>query len=318
MRCSHTVSESNQLLLAGIPCSFTEIVGEIVRFSGLPQESAEHRVWMEALQLGWNVADDVKRFRATPHRFDENMRLLYRDGDGFIFETLVFWARPFRQKWTVHALDRIILYARSCGINLSTLRVLILGDGTGNDSLFLAQNGLNVDFFEVPGSKTYQFAVKRFRSRGLLDDQIHVLKSYEDCLSGQYDAVISFEVLEHLPEPHTAISDLRAMLKHGGIALVTEAFAYLADALPTHLESNRKYSGRTPILFLKNGMVLRWYSRDPLFKPMEFVKRRRPRLTDFVSMLTDVPITRLWFFERMRALKRTSKSVVTGAMRWGP
>jgi hypothetical protein len=141
MDCSPTVSESNQSL-TGIPCSFTGIVEEIVRFSGLTREAAENCVWMEALQLGWNVANDVKRFGATPHRFDEHMRGLYRDGDSFIFETLVFWARPFRQKWTVHALDRLILHARACGISLSKLRVLILGDGAGNDSLFLAQNGL--------------------------------------------------------------------------------------------------------------------------------------------------------------------------------
>ena len=70
------------------------------------------------------------------------MRKLYRDGDGFIFETLVFWARPFRQKWIVHALERLVLHARACGTDLSQLRVLILGDGAGNDSLFLAQNGL--------------------------------------------------------------------------------------------------------------------------------------------------------------------------------
>jgi len=311
MLCSPTVSESHWLL-TGIPCSFTEIVEEIICFSGLPREATENRVWMEALQLGWNVANDVKRFRVTPHRFDECMLGLYRDGDGFIFETLVFWARPFRQKWIVHALERLVLHARACGTGLSQLRVLILGDGAGNDSLFLAQNGLNVDFFEVPGSRTHDFAVKRFRGRGLLDRQINLLSSYEDCLLGQYDAVISFEVLEHLPDPCVAISDLRKMLKFDGIALVTEAFAYLAEAFPTHLESNRKYSGRTPSLFLKNGMALRWYSYDPLFKPMEFVKRPRIRLKDFVSLAADASIRRAWLSGRIRTAKKEVESVVRG------
>jgi SAM-dependent methyltransferase len=192
------------------------------------------------------------------------------------------------------------------------LRVLMLGDGAGNDSIFLAQTGINVDFFEVPFSRTYDFALKRFASRDLLGGRIRVLESYADCLSGQYDVVISFEVLEHLPDPPAAIRDLSVMLKEGGIALITEAFSYLADNLPTHLEANRQYAGRTPFLFLRNGMLLRWYSPDPLFKPMEFVKQQRPELKNFFSLVSDATVTRLWISERRCNFKKQAKSLFRG------
>src|SRR5258708_3623298 len=161
MHGSVTVSESNRPLLTGIPCSFAEIVEEIVRSSGLSRDITEYRVWMEALQLGWNVSNDVKRFGVTPHLFDECIQELYREGDGFIFETLVYWARPSRQKWAVHALERIILHARERGVDPSQLRALILGDGAGNDSLFMARNGLKVDFFDIPVGKTHDFPRNR-------------------------------------------------------------------------------------------------------------------------------------------------------------
>lgn len=278
-----------------LPITFDEIVVEIVRYTGLPRVEVEHRVWMQALEPGWNVIQDVKRFGVTPFQFNEKMIRLYTEGDGFIFDSLVFWSKPSRRLWIQHALDRIRLYADRTGVRIEDLAILMFGDGPGNDSLFLAQCGLKVDYFEVPGSKTFDFAVKRFQQHGVWERSIRPVYDYQSCLQGQYDVVLSFEVLEHLPDPVKAIQEIHAALKMGGIAIITEDFGDLAGYLPTHLKSGARYLGAAPFLFSKNQMVLTWYSQDELFKPYEFVKVEHVSARDWLRLAGDYNVRSLYF-----------------------
>lgn len=270
-----------------LPITFKEIVAEIVQYTDLPQDEVEHRVWMQALEPGWNVIEDVKRFGVTRFQFDENMIRLYTEGDGFIFDSLVFWAKPSRRLWIENALNRIRLYADRVGLPIEDLKILMFGDGPGNDSLFLAKHGCRLDYYEVPGSRTYDFAVRRFQNYGVWEGTIQPIYDYQATLKGQYDVVLSFEVLEHLPEPVRAIQGIKAALKTGGIAIITEDFGDLAGYLPTHLRSGARYLGRAPFLFLKNHMVLSWYSQNELFKPYEYLSVKQVSAKDWMLLVRD-------------------------------
>jgi 2-polyprenyl-3-methyl-5-hydroxy-6-metoxy-1,4-benzoquinol methylase len=277
-----------------LPLTYTEIVDEIARFTALPREEVEHRVWMQALQPGWNVLQDVARFGVTPHLNNDKMNQLYEQGIGFIFETLVYWAKPERYRWTEQTLERIRLYLTRKGMLADDVSILIFGDGTGNDSLYLASQGFKVDYFDVPGSKTYEFAMKRFDSYGFLNRFIRPLPDYQACFTRLYDVVITFEVLEHLPEPLTTIQDISTILQTGGIALITEDFDDIVPRLPTHLKANVQYFGKTPFLFLKNKMRLSWYSQEALFKPMEFVKLDRVSTEDWLFLIRDYNVRSIY------------------------
>jgi hypothetical protein len=109
------------------------------------------------------------------------MLRLYQHGDGFIFETMVVSAKPSRQKWTDQTLDRMRLYASRRNIPLSALKVLMMGDGSCSDSLFFVEHGIPVDYFDVPGSKTFDFAISRFRKHGVLNSRVKLLIEYKDC-----------------------------------------------------------------------------------------------------------------------------------------
>lgn len=287
-----------------LPITFQEIVAEIVEYTGLHREEVEHRVWMQALEPGWNVIQDVKRFGVTPFQFDENMLRLYTEGDGFIFDSLVYWSKPSRRLWIQHAVERIQLYSERVGVPLADLKILMHGDGPGNDSLFLANNGLQLDYYEVPGSKTFEFAVKRFQRSGTWNKQIRPIYDYASCLNGQYDVVISFEVLEHLPQPVEAIQQIQAALKTGGLAIITDDFGDLAGYLPTHLKSGARYLGLTPYLFLRNHMVLSWYSEDELFKPYEFIKVEQVSLENWVLLAREYNVRSLYLSKYASRLAR--------------
>lgn len=287
-----------------LPLTFGEIVNEITRFSGLSKAEVEHRVWMQALEPGWNVLRDVARFGVTPHVYDERMLQLYREGDGFIFETLVFWSKPSRQRWTQHAIERIRLYAARSGMESGDIAILILGDGAGNDSLYLAHNAFKIDYYDVPGSKTFDFAIKRFDAYALPGHSVRPINDYGSCFAKEYDVVISFEVLEHLPQPLQTIRDIQALLKTGGIALVTEDFGDITNRLPTHLKANSRYSGKTAFLFLRNSMALSWYSREEIFKPFEFVKVKSVSTNDWLALFQDRDIRGSYLSKFSRPLMR--------------
>src|SRR5690242_2070680 len=63
--------------LIQLPITYDAIVAEIVQHTGLPSEEVAHRVWMEALETGWNVMRDVQRFGVTPFTFNQEMIRLY-------------------------------------------------------------------------------------------------------------------------------------------------------------------------------------------------------------------------------------------------
>ncbi|MEC4819926.1 MAG: methyltransferase domain-containing protein [Scytonema sp. PMC 1069.18] len=293
-----------------IPLSFDEIVREIHNFTDLPEQEVRHRVWMEAMNVGWNVLQDVPVFQVKPHHFDDKMSQLYRESYGFIFETLVFWVSPSRQKWIESALNRIHLYAKNQNLKPEQVKILMLGDGTGNDSLFLVKNGFKIDYFDFPGSKTSDFTTKRFASYGLLKKFVNIITDYNLCLSQQYDVILSFEVLEHLTDPPTAIREISSMLKSNGIALITESFSKVRPNLPTHLAANSKYDGLTACMFLKYNMMLSWYERSTRGRPMEFSKLGRTSVLSVVQLFQDKTIRESYFRAITRNFKQNCKQVL--------
>jgi SAM-dependent methyltransferase len=119
------------------------------------------------------------------------------------------------------------------------LRVLSIGDGLGFDSLELARAGHDVTYYELPG-RTEAFARRLFAETGAAVEVIIDLG-----LSGDeaFDAVVCLDVLEHAPDPLAVVGDVVRRLRPGGLALFSAPFFVILPWYPTHLKTNRRYSG---------------------------------------------------------------------------
>jgi len=96
--------------------------------------------------------------------------------------------------------------------------VLDFGAGIAAFSLELVlQKGCRVSLLDLPG-KMHTFALKRFRSRGMPVASISP-KQFETSQQ-QYDAVICFDVLEHLFNPVRALEQITKHLRSGGVFLL--------------------------------------------------------------------------------------------------
>ncbi len=199
------------------------------------------------------------------------MERFYVDSDAFIFETMVESCRIGKMVVMERIKERIQKYIEknACG----TINILMYGDGVGSDTIFLSQvfkSNTNFFYFDVPGSKTYEFAMKRFKKRNI---KVEVLNNVEKIPLNFFDIVVCLEVLEHLPEPLFAIKKISDVLKENGICLLTESFDAVSPNFPTHLKKNLKYAYKTPFLFLKNNLYLTcFYKEEPQKRPMEFKK----------------------------------------------
>jgi SAM-dependent methyltransferase len=132
------------------------------------------------------------------------------------------------------------------------LDVLAYGDGLGFDSLYLAQRGHHVRYFEV-SQKCQAFARKLFDRAGA---SIRILIAAEPPQGAAFDAVLCLDVLEHVPQPEELVRRLAGYVRPGGRLIVSAPFHYTTKAVGTHLMANRKYCGDLKRLFGPCGLVL--------------------------------------------------------------
>ena len=108
------------------------------------------------------------------------------------------------------------------------LEVLMLGDGSGGDTIILAREfgtDLHLTYFDVPGSVTFECAMKRF-ARAAVNPQI--ITGYEQTPKKYFDALLfSGSVLSScLTYVKRATGDIKLFLKPDGIALCCHRIIY--------------------------------------------------------------------------------------------
>lgn len=181
---------------------------------------------------GTTVARDFAKHGARRYQASPQLDAFYSSTCAFIYE-LAVWSRNGAKKqmrrWTT----------RHLALQGRPLDILAVGDGLGFDCLHLARKGHRLTYFELPGPSE-QFARKLFERSG---SPITVLTDPAAIPLEAFDAVICFDVLEHVPDPPSMVRTIASYLRPDGLLYVSAPFYMLLRWYPTHLRSNRRYSG---------------------------------------------------------------------------
>jgi len=283
--------------------SYEDLVSDIVEFTNLEKEVVQTMVWDELFDPGINVKKEALTFEIDFHVYDKKMENFYRSAYGFIIETSVESLRKDKKKVLRTIKKRISTFLDKKN-HKNRINILMMGDGVGEDTIFLYQyfnENAIFFYFDVPGSKTYDFARMNFKKRKV---NVNFIKEYENIPYEFFDIIIFLEVLEHLPDPESSLDGIKNFLKVDGVIFVTESFYNVTQNFPTHLKSNQKYDGKTPFMFLKRGLLLQYYSKDRslLFRPMEFVKKENINLRDKISLYLDRNVLKKYLYSIFKEL----------------
>jgi SAM-dependent methyltransferase len=275
---------------------FDEICLEISELLGENIAVVRKKVWRESLMLGTNVLESAIKFGIDFHIYNEKMEKFYQETDAFIYETMVESCRLGKRLVMGKIKERIDNYMNLNLKSKSKLNILMFGDGVGSDTIYLYsfyKDKADFYYFDVPGSKTFDFAQKRFKKYNV---EVRIITDYNNIPKNFFDVIVSLEVLEHLPDPVKAIKDISEFLRMNGIALITESFGAVQFNFPTHLKSNQKFEGKTPFLFLKYNLLLTYFNQDffLIFRPMEFTKGERISIKDYFNLILTKPILKAY------------------------
>ena len=181
-----------------------------------------------------------------PYTWCNELEDFYRHTDIYLTGGIVWNRKPYKvelRKWIANFLRM------HC---VGSQKILTVGDGVGFDSLYLSQCGHDVTYSEL-SEKCIRFARKVF---ALAKEPVKVIDDLSEIEPASYDLVLCLDVLEHLPDPNQLVEQIAGYLRPGGLFIVHAPFYYVSPENPTHLDSNRQYSGDIRTLYGRHGFSL--------------------------------------------------------------
>lgn len=202
-----------------------ELLEDLASFTGKSRSDC-----LERLRT-YDYGQMAKAWKDHPPQTPEEMRAFYGATDAYVW-SLSLW----------HATSAYDFYrglvkqmAERQGKRQGR-RALDYGSGVGTTALQLAELGYEVTLADVPGI-TFNFAQHRLRRRGFPFKVIPITTEYPP-LEGIYDAIVCFDVLEHVPHPDRVFLHMVKFLAPAGYISVIAPFEAQSDQEGYHLREN--------------------------------------------------------------------------------
>lgn len=208
---------------------------EIAEFLNLPLDVCLHRLQQGFLYLHDEVTRDF--LNADPKTDDELLNW-YRETEAYIWEL------------SAYHLDSSFNYYGMCHGGAVKLRhdglnsILCLGDGIGDLSLYLHSEGFQPAYHDLRGSQTALFAMARHRTYCAEPPRPVLTNDWCPCeiTKHQFDAVVSFDFLEHVPNLPDWAKAIHSCLRLGGKLFAVNRFGCGSEGpMPMHLAVNDRY-----------------------------------------------------------------------------
>ena len=245
-----------------VPAYFTEeekIVKLLSQLTNKSPISVRSRLQMERDNPGINVSEAMQHYGIEPHIWTDKLMEFYSQTDAFLYELIVWNFNKCKRRMR----RRIGKYIdKNLGQQLD---ILTIGDGLGVDSIYLTRAGHHVTYYET---SAYALAFAKMLFADYAKD-IKVLEEPNQIVKNSYDVVICLDVLEHVPDPNEFVKTITSCLKPNGHFIVHAPFYHIHPSTPTHLKSNRKYSGSLK-LYEKHGLKL--VDGEPTWSPISLKK----------------------------------------------
>jgi 2-polyprenyl-3-methyl-5-hydroxy-6-metoxy-1,4-benzoquinol methylase len=190
------------------PRAAQAVFTDLTTYLGKPIEAIAEEFWQHREHEDVNAQERVATATAEAVVMD-----YYQTTPLYLYELSYWEACHDKQRWF-----RVV--ARACR-RFGLRRVLDYGGGIGGVSLFLQLRNIVVcDYLDVAGL-TFEYAKWRFARRSLPVQTIDVLHGWP---TGPYDAVIAWDVLEHLFDLEGTIGNIAGILRPGGWLLDKSTF----------------------------------------------------------------------------------------------
>ena len=186
-----------------------QIFEELEEFEGKGIEKIAQEYWLNKDTQDKLKQEDIERNATERKVFD-----YYAATPQYLYELGYWEAQDDKQR------EYRKLYLACKKFNLK--RVLDYGGGIGGLPIYLNPKGILCDYLDVPG-RTFDFALFRFKKRGVEISCFDVTKSRHPV--EPYDAVISYDVLEHVYDIDRTLDDIYSCLRQGGIFIHRSTFA---------------------------------------------------------------------------------------------
>ncbi len=254
-----------------------EAAMEAAEFLGIPVERAFALIDGAAARF-------TEEWRAKMHRTDPAaVTEFYNQSETELFDLL---------EW--HATDpgnHRALVCADAAAERTGRRFLDYGSGVGSNALVFASAGFDVTLADV-SDQLLAFAAWRFERRGLRVQTIDLKRDRP--AAGAYDAVLCFDVLEHIPNPVPVIRGMRDALAPGGLLFLHAPFGF-DPRRPMHVA----YDDGVYRRFRAFGLMRQWQleNRFPHYmvgaRPYVYERKAPPALKRAAYYVQDV-----WLPER--------------------
>jgi 2-polyprenyl-3-methyl-5-hydroxy-6-metoxy-1,4-benzoquinol methylase len=186
----------------------------------------------------------------APTTFEEIVTF-YSHTDKYIWELLLWNATDDYRRSYRRVIERMaeLWPSNECP------NALDYGAGVGSIALQLAEHGYRVTIADVPGL-TLSFATARLRHHGVEHDVLPVAEGTPDFAGRRWNALVCFDVLEHVPEPDRLCRALVGAIEPGGAAALIADFESGGEDYPQHLPGPRQrfLEHRWPLLLAGLGL----------------------------------------------------------------